>query len=539
MKPDSGTGAGQGAGESPGGTVPATGSGARSTQNAGRATASAAVRQSPKARARQEAARGHAQLARRHFRAAVESFRQAVALEPGEAVYHAGLAAAADGAGDDGLLEAHAGEAVRLDPDDALPHHLLARWHYRHGRLDRATEHAVRSVALSPDDVEYVVLHATLLFEAGRAGEARDAIDRPLAAGSTDPWLAHLYARIAPAVMQEEAALRTVERALAAPPPGGGAGNKPLLHFAAAALLDRMGQYTRAFEQARRGNEMSRDAASAHETARHGEWVSRKIRYFTPERVESLPRATHDSRRPVFVLGMPRSGTSLVEQILGCHPQVHPGGELQALRLVARDSADADWAAGESYPEYFDDLSVGRANRLAAQYLAAIDALDRGASTYVTDKQPLNFLILDMVELLFPRSRVIHCVRNPLDTCLSCYMTLFAEDNPYKFDLADLGAYYRDYQRLMDHWKRVLTVPVLELRYEDLVLDTRGQVRRMLDFLELPWDDRCLRYYENPRVARTASVDQVRRPIYTASIGRWKHYEKELGPLIKALGTAG
>jgi hypothetical protein len=268
----------------------------------------------------------------------------------------------------------------------------------------------------------------------------------------------------------------------------------------------------------------------------HADFVSRKIRYFSRDRVHSLPRATGDSRRPVFILGMPRSGTTLVEQILGCHPAVYPGGELQALRLVARDSAAADWAAGESYPEYLDDLSVGRANRLAGQYLAAVDALDRDAN-HVTDKQPLNFLILDMVELLFPRSRVIHCVRGALDTCLSCYMTNFEVLNAFKFDLAHLGAYYRDYLRLMEHWKRVLTVPILEVRYEDVVLDTRGQVRRILDFLELPWDERCLRYYENSRFVGTASVDQVRKPIYTASIGRWKHYEKHLGPLIKALGT--
>ena len=489
-------------------------------------------------RARQEAARGQGLLARGNFGAAVDCFQRAVALQPEEPLYHAGLAAAAESAAMDELVGRHAAEAIRLAPEHGPARRLLARWCYRNGQLARGIEHSARAAALSPGSVDDAVLHATLLFADGRAQEARDAIEPHLAAGSADRWLASLCARIAPAIKQEAPALEVVERALRAPNLPNDPGGKPLLHFAASALLDRMGRYPQAFEHARLGNEILRDAAPAHEIAGHADWISRKIAYFSRDRVDSLPRATHDSRRPVFILGMPRSGTSLVEQILACHPAVHAGGELQALRLVARDSAGADWASGESYPELFDDLSVGRANRLAAQYLAAIETLDGGASACVTDKQPLNFLILNMVELLFPRSRVIHCVRSPLDTCLSCYMTNFDVHNPFKFDLTHLGAYYRDYLRLMEHWKQALTVPILDVRYEDLVLDTRGQVRRMLDFLELPWDDRCLRYYESDRRARTASVDQVRKPIYTASIGRWKHYEPHLAPLIAALGTS-
>jgi hypothetical protein len=131
----------------------------------------------------------------------------------------------------------------------------------------------------------------------------------------------------------------------------------------------------------------------------------------------------------------------------------------------------------------------------------------------------------------------MHCVRNPLDTCLSCYTNNFANGNEFAFDLSHLGAYYRDYQRLMEHWKQVLALPILDVRYEDVVLDTEAQVRRMLDFLELPWDERCLRFYENRRSVLTSSRDQVTRPIYVSSIGRWKFYEKHLNELIAALST--
>ena len=490
----------------------------------------------PAARALQEAARGEAFLRWGQYQSAVESFQRAVALKPDEAAYHVALAGAADGSGLETLVEKHGIEAARLDPREPRAHYVLAKSFYRGGQLSRALEHSARAVALAPDDVDYVVLHGSLLFGAGRAREAADALERLIAAGSTDRWLASLYARVAPSVTQERRATEVVERALAASghhadPTGG-----PMLHFAASSLLDRLGRYDEAFEQARLGNEILRGSSSRHDPQGHSQWVTRKIEYFSRERVESLPRATHDSRRPIFIVGMPRSGTTLVEQILGCHPLVYPGGELQSLRLVAKHSTDADWAAGESYPEHFDDLSLARANRLAARYLSDIDAIDKTAA-HVTDKQPLNFLILDMVELLFPRSRVIHCVRGPLDTCLSCYMTNFEVPNAFKFHLGHLGSYYRDYVLLMEHWKAVLTVPILDVRYEDLVLDTRGQVRRMLEFLELKWDDRCMRYYENERTVKTASIDQVRKPIYTSSIGRWKHYEVHLAPLIAALGT--
>jgi hypothetical protein len=148
---------------------------------------------------------------------------------------------------------------------------------------------------------------------------------------------------------------------------------------------------------------------------------------------------------------------------------------------------------------------------------------------------PVNAQYLGLAELLLPGCRVIHCVRDPLDTCLSCYFTDFASGNAFSFDLRHLGAYYRNHRRLMGHWKQVLSVPVLDVRYEDLVLATRKETRRMLEFLGLPWSERCTRFFENERTARTSSRDQVRRPIYVSSIGRWKHYEKQLAPLIAAL----
>ena len=489
--------------------------------------------------AEQEAARGSALAQQGRFGEALERFEQAVRLAPTNADYHHLLAAVAERIGRFDLMGRHLTEAVKLNPGWAEAHYSLATHCHKVGELERGLEHATKALELEPRNAGYLTLRATLLMSSGQSAKAWEAIEPLLSAGETERWLVHLYARLAPSLGQEEKALEALERAMQAPGLPPTTAGKPMLHFAAARLLDRLGRYGEAFEQARRANDLVRSVSRQHDPAGHSEWISRKIKYFTRRRLDSLPRATHDSRRPVFIVGMPRSGTTLVEQILASHPAVYGAGELEHLRLIAKGSSGADWSEGENYPESLDGLSLARANRLAAQYLGMIDALDGGAATYVTDKQPLNFLILDLVEILFPNCHVIHCIRNPLDTCLSNFITNFEAGNEFKFDLAHLGAYHRDYRRLMEHWKKVLSVPVLDVRYEDVVLDTEGQVRRILEFLDLPWDDRCLRYYENVRRVRTASEDQVRRPIYTSAIGRWKHYEGQLGELIAALGRSG
>jgi hypothetical protein len=159
-------------------------------------------------------------------------------------------------------------------------------------------------------------------------------------------------------------------------------------------------------------------------------------------------------------------------------------------------------------------------------------------AAYVTDKMPHNFMYLGLVALLFPDCHVIHCTRDPLDMCLSCYTTHFAAGHEFSHDLRHLGLFYRDYERLMAHWEMVVNFPMVEMRYEAVVADLEGQARRLLGFLDLPWDERCLGFHRTHRAVATASTAQVRRPIYASSVGRWRKYEKHLGELIEALGPA-
>jgi hypothetical protein len=229
---------------------------------------------------------------------------------------------------------------------------------------------------------------------------------------------------------------------------------------------------------------------------------------------------------------MMRSGTTLTEQILASHPQVHGAGELRLFGQIT--DVLAERLGPEPYPECVGRLDVALARPLAEDHLGRLR--DRGGvARRVVDKMPDNYLHLGLIATLLPKARIVHCVRDPIDTCLSCYFQNFAGLFPFKHDLRHLGAYCREYQRLMQHWRQVLPVPVLELNYEALTAAPEAVSRRLVEFCGLEWDDRCLRFHETDRPVRTASMLQVRRPMYRSAVGRWKRYEKHLGPLIEAL----
>ncbi|MBI2311681.1 MAG: sulfotransferase [Betaproteobacteria bacterium] len=253
-------------------------------------------------------------------------------------------------------------------------------------------------------------------------------------------------------------------------------------------------------------------------------------RAYTPERLARLPRASHGSELPVFIVGMPRSATTLTEQILSSHPRVHGAGELTHIIRYARNLAE-----GQAYGPRLDALTPERVNALAADYLGRLRALAPGAAR-ITDKMPFNFVHLGLIEILFPGARVIHCIRHPLDTCLSCYFNEFPDGLSITRDFATLGRYYRGYWELMEHWQKVLSIPVFPLRYEGLVAEPERQIRELVAFCGLEWDDACLRFYETGRLVHTSSYHQVHKPIYQGSVNRYRPYERFLGPLKAGLG---
>ncbi len=300
------------------------------------------------------------------------------------------------------------------------------------------------------------------------------------------------------------------------------------------------GRHDDAFDACRRGNELcvlrAERAGVRFDAALHSDWVDRIIGHFTERYFAAHRSRGVASNRPVFIVGMPRSGTTLVEQILASHADVSGAGELPDIDQMAM-GMDQYLGPSAAYPECLDRLDQSACRRLGESYLDRLRAVSSDALR-VTDKSPTNFLYLGLVARILPQAQIIHCRRNPLDTCLSCYFNHFPQGNEFTNDLADLASYYADYQRLMAHWRKVLPIAILDVDYEALVSTPEPVIREMVLSLGLEWHPQCLEFYRTERAIHTASNVQVRQKLNSNSIDRWRVYEKHLGALIDALGTA-
>jgi Flp pilus assembly protein TadD len=303
------------------------------------------------------------------------------------------------------------------------------------------------------------------------------------------------------------------------------------LHFALGKVWEGQQDYGQAFEYFGVGNRLKRSSIN-YDEPRQARFFTEFAQVFGADFVGSHTLDTKDPR-PVFIVGMPRSGTTLVEQILASHPEVHGAGESHALRNSVRETLPPD-PGDYALPMGLAGLSPEAFAPIARRYSAWLDSVAPGAKR-ITNKLPGNMVFVGLMALLYPEAKIIHCSREPMDTCLSCYSKLFTTGHPFAYEQGELGRFYRMYDALMAHWRRALPGRMLELRYEELVADLEGQARRLVAHLELPWDEACLRFHESSRAVRTASLAQVRRPIYKDSLQKWKHYQKNLAPLEAAL----
>lgn len=303
------------------------------------------------------------------------------------------------------------------------------------------------------------------------------------------------------------------------------------LHHAAGKILNDLGRYEEAVDQF----QASKIAAGhGFDIEAYRRRTDTLIAAFTPHLLKSKAGFGNPSEAPVFIVGMPRSGTTLVEQICASHPDVHGAGELAKLGTVVR-AAGYTQAPNGSIQKPPQSLTADEARSLAADYLDFVRRIAPSPARIV-DKMPHNFQLIGMIALLFPNARIIHATRDPIDNCISCFFNTFNERHGYNTDLHTLGLYYREYKRLMDHWNALLPGRIHECRYEAMIADQEGESRRLIDFLGLPWDDACLNFHETERSVTTPSRWQVRQPIYASSVKRWKRYENKIQPLIEALG---
>jgi hypothetical protein len=257
---------------------------------------------------------------------------------------------------------------------------------------------------------------------------------------------------------------------------------------------------------------------------------------YSPDYFAARANIGETSEVPVFVLGMPRSGTTLVEQIIASHPAAHGAGELEELGWLAANMPKLTGGTAP-YPEAARLIDATNAKSIAAQYLEPLIAR-APAARRITDKMPGNFIRIGLIAVLFPKARIVHVRRHPLDTCLSCFFQHFGRGHHFSYDLGHLGHYYTQYQRLMAHWARVLPGRIFDVQYEDVVSKQEETSRAIIAHCGLDWDPKCLAFHEHERQVRTASFWQVRQPLYASSVGRWQAYEKHLGPLKAALGLS-
>lgn len=456
--------------------------------------------------------------------AALEDYRRALQIQPDHAEAHNNLGTLLQ------ALERYADtilpyrRAIVLQPAYGFAHNNIASAWQAQDRIKESLISYRRALVLSPEDG---LVHNNLgiaLLEAGALNAAYDCFSNAV---DLEPRRGFFYrtladtGRLTPSSRQWDRLMDLAEDMESLPDP-----DRMELHFTLGRVFDDQDQPDLAFQHMIAANRLKRAVAPYDEAACLGR-LRRLQSVFDSDLLEDRGARGVPSDLPLFVLGMPRSGTSLVEQILASHGDIFGAGERRELRqLVDRL---------ECFPEIMHSVSPERLRQLAADYISAITKLAGGALRIV-DKMPSNFELIGLIAMALPQARIIHISRDPLDCCLSCFSKHFAGDQPFTYDLGELGRYYRAYEDLMEHWRRFLPPGMmLEISYESLVNDLESEARRMIEFCGLPWDDRCLEFHRTARSVRTASATQVRRPVYQSSIGRWRRYGEAVRPLLDAL----
>jgi len=419
--------------------------------------------------------------------------------------------------------------ALTLRPNFAEAHYNLGITFGDQGKLAESEASLRQALSLRPDYTEACNNLGLTLHSLGRLDEAYACFRQAL---NLNPDSAQVYKSLSMFIKHAEVdditpAMEKLYNRMNLP-----AEDRIDLGFALGKSFENLGEYDKSFDFILAANRAKRRLYTY--SIRDDHELFKKIRRtFSPAFFSSHQGIGNPDRTPIFILGMPRSGTTLVEQIIASHPLVFGAGELLFLpRLVDRICA----AKGSGkFPDCIPELGREELARIGSAYIEKIRNYSKAAQ-HITDKLPHNFLYLGLISTILPKAKVIHCVRSPLDTCLSIFKTDFkGELHRYAYDLVETGQYYNLYQELMAHWEKVMPGFVHTLRYEDMIADQQDQIERLLNFCELPWDEACLAFHKTKRKVVTASVAQVRQPIYKDSVALWKRYEKQLEPLIKSL----
>ena len=462
---------------------------------------------------------------------AIAHYHKALAIQPGDATTLLHLANGLEQQGQFTAAVAHYERVLAINPDDADGHGHLGNALFALKRPEAAIAHYQSALALAPGRAEFHNNLGIALQALGDIEEACGAYQRALQAA---PRQAAVHLNLAnakpftvgdPRLCALEALAQDLSRLAEE--------EQIALHFALGKAFADLKEPERSFQHWLAGNALKRRTIAYDKAATLG--LCQRIRAtFTSELMAQKRGGGAPSPAPVFVVGMPRSGTSLIEQILASHSKVFGAGELEAFPAAMAD------VLKETTPETIAAVSHETLRQLGERYLCALTRTATASPPErIVDKLPTNFLSLGLIHLALPNARIIHVCRDPIDTCLSCFSILFAGPVPYSYELGEIGGYYRAYEDLMAHWRSVLPPGVMiDVRYEDVVSDLEAQTRRMLAHCGLAWEDACLAFHQTRRLVRTASATQVRQPLYRSAIGRWRPYRHLLGPLWQTLGCA-
>ena len=453
--------------------------------------------------------------------------------------------------------------AVEVAPDFNQAWADLVTVQYEQQKLDEAAESARRLIKLDPRLPNGYLLLASALASAGHHEEALRAFDDALAVAPRHVGALCGKGNVCRTVGDQAGAIAAFRSSIEANPLHAEAywnlANLKTFRFDDAELDDMLGlvgderippegqvqlnnalglgfegrgDYDRAFQYIDQGNSLRREQ-EFYDRVENEEMADMTIDVFSEAFLHANAGHGEPDPAPVFIVGLPRSGSTLIEQILASHSMVDGTHELRDLGMVVKSDPRLG-RFNPRYPKSLVDIDPGRLRHLGAEYIRRTRRY-RGNRPFFTDKNPNNFVHVGLLHLILPNATIIDARRHPLDSCLGSFKQLFAQGQPFSYDLVELGEYYLEYDRLMKHWHEVLPGNVLDVQYERVVADLEGQVKRILDHCGLPWEDSCLRFHETERAVKSASSEQVRQPIYSSSVDTWRHYERHLAPLIEVL----
>jgi Flp pilus assembly protein TadD len=455
------------------------------------------------------------------YRQAEREFRRAIELKGGFADAHLNLGVLSFWKGDFMASETALRRAVKLDPNNPEALVGLGLTLGAIQRMGDAKDCFERALRLKPGNVSARCGLGWLAAFVGRFEEAEKLYRDALAVDPRRPIALAAIAGLRRMTTADRSWLDAVEQTLAGGVPSL---EQAKLRFAMGKYFDDLGRFARAFEQYQRANELYKELAAPYDRGARTVFVNDMVGAYTRQRLAQPLEGASDSARPVFVVGMMRSGTSLVEQIIASHPQAAGAGELDFWNAAAHRHR-------KTLQDRLPDAPLAR--KLADSYLKILTR-DSADSLRVVDKATFNSDHLGLIHSVLPRARIICLRRDPVDTCLSCYFQEFASAASFTLDLSDLAHYYREHHRLIAHWRSVLSPEILlEVPYAELVADQETWSRRIIEFIGLEWNPQCLDFHKTERAVRTASSWQVRQPMYSSSIGRWRNYQKFIGPLLE------